>query len=87
MKVRLDTNVNHMPVVQRGKDRGNNVCQLHRWADKEFNPTIDKKGKKMNTKPKGGRSSIMRCTVCDVNLCIPSWEIFHTQQRLRSHIP
>ena len=86
MKVRLDTSVNHMPVVPRG-ERFNNVCQLHRWADKEFNPGKDKTGKKKNTKPACARGHVMRCTVSDVNLCLGCWEIFHTQQHLRSHIP
>jgi hypothetical protein len=87
MKVRLDTNVNHMPVVPRGPPRAN-VCQLHRWADKEFNPsTDDKTGRKKNTKPAGARTGVMRCTVCNVNLCIPCWEIFHTKERIRYHIP
>ena len=86
MKVRLDTSRNHMPVVPRGKPHSN-VCQLHRWADKEFNPTADVKGRKKNTKPAGGRTNVMRCTVCDVNLCIRCWEIFHTKERLRYHIP
>jgi len=52
MKVCLDTSRNQMPVVPRGKPH-NNVCQLHRWADKEFNPTTDVKGRKKNTKPAG----------------------------------
>ena len=86
MKVRLDTSRNHMPVIPRGKPH-NNVCQLHRWADKEFNPTADVKGRKKNTKPAGGRTNVMRCTMCDVNLCIRCWEIFHTKEHLRYHIP
>ena len=86
MKVRLDTSVNHMPVVPRGPPRAN-VCQLHRWADKEFNPSTDETGRKKTTKPAGAWTGVMRCTVCDVNLCIPCWEIFHTKERIRYHIP
>ena len=40
----------------------------NRWADKEFNPTTDVKGRKKNTKPAGAWTNVMRCTVWDVNL-------------------
>ena len=68
----------HMPVAAKGI----HVCQLHRWAYKEFNP-----GEPDNAKPKGSRASVMRCRECDVHLCINCFEIFHTSERLRPMIP
>jgi len=59
------------------------TCQLHRWAHKEFNPCELEK----NLKPKGSCSLVVRCRECDVHLCIPCFEIFHTKQRLRPLIP
>ena len=86
MKVRLDTSRNHMPLVPQGKPH-NNVCQLHRWVDKELNPITDVKGRKKNTKPAGARTNVMICTVCNVNLCIRCWENFDAKERLRYYIP
>ena len=59
------------------------TCQLHRWAHKEFNPCERDK----NEKPKGSRSQVVRCRECDIHLCIPCFEIFHTKQNLRPMIP
>ena len=64
-------------------DRTNKpVCQLHRWAHKEFNPDDIP-----NNKPTGSRAHVMRCEACSVNLCLRCWKIFHTQQRLRLYVP
>jgi hypothetical protein len=71
-------NTGHMPVAAKGI----HVCQLHRWAYKEFNPDEPD-----NAKPKGSRASVMKCRECDVHLCIPCFEIFHTSERLRPMIP
>jgi hypothetical protein len=61
---------------------GRFVCQLHQWAHKEFNPDeMD------NVKPKGSQAQFMRCHECDVHLCLPCWEIYHTKERLCPEIP
>ena len=57
-------------------------CTLHRWAHKEFNPNDVP-----SNKPAGSRAHVMRCEACGVNLCLRCWKIFHTQQRLRLHVP
>jgi hypothetical protein len=80
LKIRLNHDTaNHMPVPAPGEKP---VCQLHRWAHKEFNPDDVP-----NNKPAGSRAHVMRCEACGVNLCLRCWKIFHTQQRLRLHVP
>ncbi len=81
LRGRLNSEVAHMP-VQPEAAVGTTVCQLHRWAWKEFNPDDGK-----NNKPVGLRSQVMRCQTCLVNLCLPFWEIYHSKERLRSEIP
>ena len=56
---------------------------LNRNLFEEFNP--DERDK--NEKPKGSRSQVVRCRECDIHLCIPCFEIFHTKQNLRPMIP
>ena len=80
LKHRLDHDTRiHMPMppVNPGAN-----CKLHRWAHKEFNPDDVP-----NNKPAGSRAHVMRCEACGVNLCLRCWKIFHTQQRLRLHVP
>ena len=47
-----------------------------------FNPDEE-----VSIKPKGLRSSVMRCRECDVHLCIPCFEIYHTCECLVPMIP
>ncbi|MFM8621986.1 MAG: hypothetical protein ACKOB3_01190, partial [Holophagaceae bacterium] len=68
----------HMPIMA-SKDH---VCQLHRWAFREFNPNEPD-----HVKPKGSRAQVMKCRECNVHLCLPCFEIYHTQERLRPMIP
>ena len=68
----------HMPVMASG----NHVCQLYQWAHKEFNPNEPD-----NVKPKGSRTQVMRCRECNVHLCLPCFEIYHTKERLCPMIP
>ena len=80
LKIRLDhETANHMPVPAPGEKP---VCQLHRWAHKEFNPDDVP-----NNKPTGSCAHVMICEVCGVNLCLRCWKIFHSQQHLRLHVP
>ena len=80
LKIRLNhKTANHQPVPAPGEKP---VCQLHRWAHKEFNPNDVP-----NNKPAGSRAHVMRCEACGVNLCLRCSKIFHTQQRLRLHVP
>jgi len=58
------------------------VCQLHRWAYRMFNPDEN-----VSIKPKGSRSLVMRCRECDVHICIPCFEIYHTCEHLVLMIP
>ncbi len=81
LRGRLDNLVMHMPVNPEAAT-GTTVCQLHRWAYKEFNPHDDK-----NCKPAGLHSQVMRCRTCQVNLCLGCWEIYHTKERLDLSFP
>ncbi len=64
LKIRLNhKTANHMPVAAPGEKP---VGQLHRWAHKEFQPKDHVK----NNTPAGSRAHVMRCKVCDVNLCL-----------------
>jgi hypothetical protein len=63
LKIRLNhKTANHMPVPAPGEMP---VCQLHRWAHKEFNPDDVQ-----NNKPTGSRAHVTRCKACGVNLSL-----------------
>ncbi len=65
------------------------VCQLHCWAHRQFNPNggqINPNGED-SAKPKGSRSSVVRCHECHIHLCIPCFEIYHMKQRLVLMVP
>jgi len=83
LKIRLNHEIRtHMTAVPLLE---NPVCQLHWWAHKEFNPLEKKEG--VSVKPSGSRLHVMQCNTCGVNLCLHCWEIFHSQSRLKLHVP
>jgi hypothetical protein len=71
-RLRLDQSLSHLPVVPEG-EKGNHVCQLHRWASG-------------STIPPGARNMVCRCSACAVNVCLQCYELFHTETNLPSKI-
>ncbi len=61
LKNRLDTTLNHMPIVPPGK-KGDANCQLHRWAHKIQTS--------QHNIPPGARQHVMMCRECRVNICL-----------------
>ena len=77
LKKRLDFSLRHLPTVPPG-EKGNHVCQLHRWANRTKTST--------HNIPPGSRISVCHCKICGVNLCLRCYEIFHTIDRLVEQI-
>ncbi len=77
LKNRLDTTLNHMPIVPLGK-KGDANCQLHRWAHKMQTS--------QHNIPPGARQHVMMCRECCVNICLRCWELFHSEPNLSEKI-
>ncbi len=73
----LDTTLLHMTFVPQGY-KGNHLCQLHSWANKE------KTGK--NEIPCKAWQNVIRCKKCTVSICLWCWELYHTECDLNSKI-
>ena len=69
-------------------------CQLHCWAQREKKrQKLERAGKKIDgdalkmDPPPGSRGKdVIRCKMCNVNLCVRCWEIFHSEVCLDTKI-
>ena len=66
LALRLTTTVQHFPETPKAKKP---KCQLHRWA----------RGRDEGRNVMAG---VITCSVCNVNLCIPCYNIFHKEANL-----
>ena len=74
LKHRLDMDYCHLPVPPTGDVKDNNVCQLHRQANRAIN--------KSNDIPAGARNDVLFCEACNVNLCLRCFKLYHTERDL-----
>ncbi len=72
---RRDTALNHSP--EHAEKKNSTQCQLHMWAFKSAKTRVTN-----NKKPKGARACVMQCSVCNINLCMDCFQIFHQNDYL-----
>ncbi len=74
--------MSHVPVRPDGNIK-NQVCQLHRFANRE---KLQMKGvtdpKEFNALLPGARKNVMFCETCGVKVCVDCWKIYHRVDRL-----
>ena len=78
LNMRVDTLMNHMPVPPPGKTTR---CQLHVWAQRE-----KCHGANMPPPPGARGKHVMHCEACNVNVCLPCWELFHEEKCLETKL-
>ena len=75
IKCRLDHSKRHWPTKLAEGQHRTTCCQLHRFASRSLG--------KGSVEPPGARSNVYHCPDCNVALCIPCWDRFHTTKCFR----